>query len=179
MRTRFKFRPSPALLIGSIALFVALGGVAVAVTPTPTRTTVFFSAAKGTPAKTILRLDGLVIVAQCTAPSGGKPSLVVSMRSAVAGASMQVSYVGNNINQGGHALPNVPYDNAVALNSSLVPMFGTSPDYPTDGAQLSGTFTYTTPTGATVTGTYQWWAGDTTRPPTGGNCLFSGTALGS
>jgi hypothetical protein len=178
MRTWLGFRPSPALLVGFAALFVALGGVAFAVAPTSTQKPMFFSSSAGTPARTVLNLDGLVIVAQCTVPGGG-PKLTVSMRSTVAGASMQVSFIGNNMFVQGGLQNNVPFDSAVALNSSFVPMFVNSATRVTHGSQLSGTFTYTTPSGSTVTGTYQWWAGDTTPPPTGGNCLFSGTATGS
>jgi hypothetical protein len=92
---------------------------------------------------------------------------------------MQLSYISNIFNPRGGGGQNKPSDMATALTSSPVPMFGKDTEYPTGGSQLSGTFTYTTPSGTTVTATYQWWVGDTTPPPTGGNCLFSGIATGS
>jgi hypothetical protein len=118
------------------------------------------------PETDIFSSDGLVLSARCTL-TNGMPELVVNYRGTVPGADMEVPY-----NRAGDT---VAHDQTTGLDSVHRPLI---PDEtPTDGTQLGGTFIYTTPDGRSVSGNFQWWAGDTVKPMGGAaNCLFSGIA---
>jgi hypothetical protein len=163
---------------GSTTLGVANGGIGTAqladrsVTngklanpPTP----IFFSSMASTsnPEVDIFSGGGLTLSARCTL-TNGMPELIVNYRGSVPGADMEVPY-----NRAGDT---AAHDQTTGLDSVHRPLI---PDEtPTNGTQLGGSFTYTTPAGASVTANFEWWAGDTV-PPLGGaaNCLFSGAAI--
>jgi hypothetical protein len=165
-------------LAGILALIVVAAAIAIstALASTPTSTAgvtgtapFTFTSAKGAsnPTTTVLELDGLVVTAKCSEASG-KPELQVKASTTIVDSDLVAAY-----SVAGYTSA---WTTPLKLESTAQPLFG-SQETGTDGTQLGGTFTYTSPEGHEVTANYQWWVGDEVKALNGVECLFSGNAV--
>ena len=117
----------------------------------------------------VLLTQGLRLSAKCFIRNG-LPTLQVNGRAD--GTASLVSGYNTIGDPAAHLHPINFYE---GLRQPLIPATSSS-----EGKQSQGTFTYTTPAGAEVTGTFQFWVGDhvTGVGPFNGpyDCLFSGIA---
>jgi hypothetical protein len=106
---------------------------------------------------------------KCIVGEHGYPEQQVKATTSVEHANITAAYSEAGFTSG--------YTTPDWLTGTPQPLFGTQ-EYETNGNQLAGTFTYTTPAGANVTATYQWLTGNETPVPALGSyeCVFSGIA---
>lgn len=155
----------PTIAAGAVATAIAFASTPTASGPVAATIPFTYAANKSaeSPTTTLLEADGLKLTDTC-ASSGGRPTQKVKATSSVSNATLLAGY-----NVGGAADTNGGH-----LNEEPLSVFS-GQETGTDGTQLAGTMTYTTPADANVTITYQWWTGDEVKGLTS-ECVFAGIA---